>query len=147
MKVVLLKDVKNVGKENEIVEVSDGYAKNCLFKANLAVMLTPASQLNLDKKLATLERQEKENIAKANELKQKIENTTLTFSLKANKGVAFHTITNKTIIEELLAKNIKVTKYDFETQNNLGLGTSYVKIKLHKHVVANLKVVVTEQKN
>ena len=72
MKVILLQDVKNVGKKNQIVEVSDGYFRNYLSKKQLAVIATTTANKHLQKDLAELERNEADNISKANELKAKI---------------------------------------------------------------------------
>ena len=62
MKVILLQNVKNVGKKDEIVEVSDGYAQNFLFKKGLAIKYTAGSKNHLDKELQEREEKEQELI-------------------------------------------------------------------------------------
>ncbi|MDR0986034.1 MAG: 50S ribosomal protein L9 [Mycoplasmataceae bacterium] len=147
MKIILLKDVKNIGKTNDVVIVSDGYAKNYLIKNKLAVLYTQ----NADKKLAIdlkkLDEKEQANISNANQLKDKIEQVSLKFKLKTTNGNAFGSISYKKIIDELINKQIKIDKYMFDSSNEkmLGLGIHHLKINLYKNVFADLKVIVEEE--
>lgn len=146
MKVILLTDIKGVGKKNEIVDVSDGYAMNCLLKQNKAVVYSQKSLDVLNKQLDKQKQIYQETINEANLLKDKIEKIVLTFYLKANNGNAFGSVSNKMIIDELNKHDIKVDKFMLESNNALGLGIQKVSIKLHKDVIAKLTVQVFEEK-
>src|SRR5699024_4122899 len=98
MKVILLKDVKNQGKKGDIVNVSVGYARNFLFKNNLAKEATPGNLKALkaqQQKVDQLEEKEKENAIK---LKESLANLTVEMTAKAGEaGRLFGSITNKQV--------------------------------------------------
>jgi len=146
MKVILLKDVKNVGKKDQIVEVSDGYARNFLFRQNLAVV---ASTKSLDD-LKENQNQEKARLeaikAEAVELKKKMENITLSFSLKAGKeGKTFGSISTKQIGEALEHAGFKLDKRKILSDPLASLGMHKVKIELHKDVTVTINCAVKEE--
>ncbi|MDR0826091.1 MAG: 50S ribosomal protein L9 [Mycoplasmataceae bacterium] len=145
MQVILLKDVKGVGKQHDVVEVKDGYAKNFLLKNKLAVTYTSTAKVVLNKNLADLDEKEQEKVQQANALKDQIETVTLNFTLKVHNGNAFGTISFKQIIDELSNKfNIKIDKFMIEEKNkNISLGIHNILLKIYKHISANLKVIVT----
>lgn len=145
MKVILLEDVKKVGKKDEIVEVSQGYANNVLFKQNLAIELTKTSAKNLEHKKAQ-EHADFVKQTKANEvLKNKIENIELSFKLKQGaNGLPFGSISAKQILESLHEKNIKVDKHQILAKNINHFGYEQVDIVLQKDIVAKLKIHVEE---
>jgi large subunit ribosomal protein L9 len=146
MKVILLQNVKNVGKKDEIVEVSDGYAQNFLFKKGLAIKYTAGSKNHLDKELQEREEKEQELIKAANIEKEKIEKTKLTFKLKTGKeGKLFGSVSSKQIAQEFAKKDIKIDKKLINITHTIdSLGTHIVEINLHKKVVAKATVVVEE---
>ena len=144
MKIILLQDIKKVGKKNEIVECKDGYA-NFLITSGKAIKSTDKAQNVLNKQLADAQAAEDAAIAKANELKAKIETITLPFSLKTNHGLAFGSISSKQVLEKLEAEhNIKIDKYMLaDGMTTYGLGGHRVGIKLHKKVIAYLTLRIT----
>lgn len=144
MKIILLEDVVNLGKKNQIIEVNDGYAKNFLFKKKLAVAYTKSSlnKLNLD--LKHIEEEHELEVYEANLLKQKIENMNLNFKLHANHGKAFGTISVKQLIDEINKQEKIVTKYMFY-EKEWGLGPHNIEIHIIKEVTAILKINVLEQ--
>ena len=147
MKVILLSDVKNVGKKGEVKEVSDGYARNFLIRNRLAVEATKGSLNVLDKQNQAAADLEAQKVAEAKVLKEEIEKLTLVFKVKVGKeGRVFGTVSTKQITEELLKRyKIKVEKRKFVDTDNLAtLGYHNVKIELHKGVIATVKVQMIE---
>ena len=146
MKVILLKDVKNLGKKDEVIEVSDGYARNFLFRQNLAVIANTKSMVNL-KENQDNEKSRLESIKQdAIDLKTKMENVTLTFSLKSGKeGKTFGSISTKQIGESLDQLGFKIDKRKILSDPLASLGMHKVKIELHKDVVVTITVRINEE--
>ena len=146
MKVILLKDVKNLGKKDEVIEVSDGYARNFLFRQNLAVIANTKSMVNL-KENQDNEKSRLESIKQdAIDLKTKMENVTLTFSLKSGKeGKTFGSISTKQIGESLDQLGYKIDKRKILSDPLASLGMHKVKIELHKDVVVTITVRINEE--
>ena len=146
MKVILKKFVKNVGRVGDVVEVSDGYAKNFLFKQNLAVPAN-AENMNTNNQQKQAEARAKaEAKAEAIRIKGIIDGTSVTIKATIGKnGNLFGSITNKEISEELAKQNINVDKKKIVLDKTIKtLGTYKVVCKLYPEIVANLTVVVTE---
>lgn len=147
MKVILLKDVKKVGKANEVVDVSDGYARNFLFRQKLAVQVSEKSLdvLNQQKEEVALHQQEVKE--ESLQVKDKIEKITLEFTLKTgSEGRVFGSISTKQIADELEKKhNIKIDKRKIKSEALGELGTFNIEIELHKEVKATCKVIIKEQ--
>ena len=146
MKVILLKDVKNVRKKDEIVEVSDGYGRNYLLRNKLAVLASEkAMEILSDQKKQQqqfLEEKKQEAIA----LKEKIEKIVLTFQIKSGKdGKLFGSVSTVKICELMQKQyNIALDKRKFIDKENItSLGTYDLKIELFKDVIATVKVKVT----
>ena len=149
MEVILLADVKNVGKKNQTVNVSDGYANNFLFKKHLAVPVSKKSVEILETQ------QENARIAEENKKKEAIKlvdvlkNVTLEFDAKVGKDSRlFGSISLKQIEEELKNKhNIEIDKRKFIDKGPLdSLGFYKLKIELYKGVVGEVNVHIIERK-
>ena len=135
LKVILLEDVKKVGKKDAIVEVSDGYANNYLLKNKLAVSYTKKSKEVLDKELEERKIKEDTQVKEYNKIKDSLKNTTLKFKVKTgNDDKVFGKISTKQIADKLDKKNIKL-EHDLDT-----LGVHEVMISLHKQVNFKIKV-------
>jgi len=143
MKLILLQDIKNVGKANQEVDVKDGYA-GFLLNSGKAIKSSQQAKAILDKQLAADKAAYDAAVAKANQAKSQIENINLHFSLKTNNGHVFGSVTNKQIVEELAKHGINIDKKMLvEGNKTYGLGQYNVQIKLHKQVLANLVIRVT----
>lgn len=148
MKVILLEDVKKVGKKGEVVKVADGYGQNFLIKNKLAVLETDGSRRVLTKQKEQEEQLNLENKEKAEETKKALEEITLEFTLKTGKdGKAFGSISTKNIVQELREKHdIKVDKRKFINARPIGaLGYTKLKVELYKGVIATITVHLSEK--
>lgn len=143
MKVILLADVKKVGKKDQTVEVSDGYAQNYLFPRRLAVQVTKKSVEVLADQQEQARQIEAAKRAEAQELAAKLKDITVEFKVKTGKeGKLFGNISTKQIEEELL-KQFKITidKKKFIDKGPLNiLGYHHLKIELFKGVIGTINV-------
>lgn len=145
MKIILLEDVKNVGKKGQILDVADGYARNFLIRNRKAVEATAQSKAVLEEQNALKIQQEKEAVEKATELKAQLEKLTLVFSLKTgDNGRVFGSISGKQIEEELKKQyKISIDKRKILNSEPISsLGFTKIQIELHRSVVASLTIQV-----
>jgi large subunit ribosomal protein L9 len=142
MKVYLLKDVPKVGKAGEIVEVSDGFARNYLIKNGLAEIVTESliKKLESEKRLAKSKVEHQKT--KAEEIKRKIESIPeIVFEKASSKeGKIFGSVSSIEVMEELKKHGIHVEKQMIQMEHIKEIGTHNVKIKLYPGVEANLKI-------
>ena len=146
MVVILLKDVKGTGKAGDIVKVSDGYARNMLLPRGLAQLATDGNMRNLEKAKADAAEKKAQEKAKAEELKAKIENLTVTINTKAGEGGRlFGSITSKDIADALKAQHkVDVDKKKFALDSPIKQrGEFSVEVKLYPEISAKLSVKVT----
>ncbi|MFA5502959.1 MAG: 50S ribosomal protein L9 [Bacilli bacterium] len=149
MKVILLSDVKKVGKKGETVEVSIGYANNFLFPRKLAVMLTPRSEEILEKQIDDKNKEEELKKESANKIAEQLLKIVLEFKAKVGKdGKMFGSISFKQVEEELKNKhNILVDKRKIVDKLTIDqLGFFKLKIELYKGVHGTITVHVDEDK-
>ncbi|MFN4244565.1 MAG: 50S ribosomal protein L9 [Brevinematia bacterium] len=149
MKVILLKDVKNVGKVGEIKEVSDGYARNFLIKNKLALEATEGNIKFVRSQIKSLEKKNERKIENAQEAKKLIESISVTIRAKAGEnGRLFGSITSDDISEALKSEhNIDIDKKIIEIEEPIKtLGNHFVNVKLGMNINAKLKIVVEEGK-
>ena len=149
MKVILLKDVKNVGKKDQVVEVSQGYGANYLIRNGLAVMYTTGSKNVLNKQVQEREELDAKKRLEANEIAEKLKNITLEFySTSSKDGRMFGNISPKQIVEELNAKyGIELDKRKFVDKYPVNaFGFTRLKIEIYKGVIGTINVHVSEKK-
>ena len=147
MKVVLLQTVKGVGRALDTVDVSDGYAKNYLIPRKLAKVASNQVIAEASGQKSAIAFKKQTQKEEAIEIKNKIEETSLVFKLKAKNGKFFGSITSKEISEELSKKigtNIDKKKVELEDQIKTA-GVYKAQIKLYEGVIATAKVRVEEE--
>ena len=148
MKVILLQDVKKVGKKDQTVEVSDGYAMNFLFPRKLAVQLTKKSNEILGAQQEKARQDEADAVLEAQKLAKKLESITLEFKVKSGKdGRVFGSISYKQVEQELMAKHkIQIDKRRFVSEDIMNACGMYrLKIELHKGVIGIINVHLSEE--
>lgn len=148
MKVIMIKDLKKVGKKGEIVEVSDGYASNYIIPQGYGRKLTENSfhDYRREKELEALELERKAE--EARELAKRLETVTLEFQAAAGKnGQMIGTVSPKQIEEELRKKHgIVIDKRKFVDRYPCNaFGTTILRIELFKGVIGSVKVHITEK--
>ncbi len=148
MKVILTQDVKNQGKKGDVIEVSDGYARNMIIKKKLGVEATPKALNDLKLRKKNDEKVMAENLAQAKEFANEIAGWTIEVRIKTGEGGrAFGSVSSKEIAEAAktqYGKDIDKKKIVLEEPIK-NLGTYEVKIKLHPEVTATMKVHVSEK--
>ncbi len=149
MEIILLKDVKGIGKKGESKKVSDGYASNFLIPKGLAVKKTAESLDNLKKEQAAEAQKQEDLKNKALENKSKLESLVLEYKAKAQADHSMAgSISTKEIEKDLLAKyGIEIDKRKFIDKFPLNqFGYTNLKIELYKGVVATIRIHITEDK-
>lgn len=148
MKVILLQDVKSLGKKGDIVNVNDGYARNFILPKKMGVEATGKNlndlklQKNNEKKVA------QENLDAAKKLAAELAEGQVELSIKVGEGGrAFGSVSGKEIAEAVSDQmKLAVDKKKIQLKEPIkSLGTHIVKVKLHPEVTAELKVVVKEE--
>ncbi len=143
MKVLLIKDVKGLGKAGEIKNVKDGYARNFLLPKGFAKLATDEVIKAWQEEQKKKEEELKKEISKINELKEKIEKTTLIVKHKLGaNGQLYGAITNKEVANELLKKGIEIDKKHIEMKQIKSVGEYDVDVKLGHGIHATLKLIV-----
>lgn len=148
MKVILLEDVKSLGKKGEVVNVSDGYARNFIFKKNLGLEATPKALNDLKLQKQNDEKIAAENLENAKALAEELSGKSVTLSIKAGSdGRAFGSVSTK----EISAAAKEQLGYDLDKKKMhladpiKSVGSFTVPVKLHPKVTAELKVIVKEK--
>ena len=147
MKVILLQDVKSVGKKGEVVNASDGYARNFLFPKKLAQeandvnmhILNKKNEADRKKKLAEIEEAQKV----ANDLKDK---EVVIYAKSGDNGRLFGAITTKDISQEMEKQlNITIDKKKIVVNTIKTMGSYDVEVKLYPEISTKIKVIIKEQ--
>ena len=148
MQVILKSDVKGQGKKDQLIKVSDGYARNYLFPRGLAVEATKENLAEMANKNQSAEFQKQEEMKRAEELKEKLSNIKIEIKAKVGEnGRLFGSVTSKEIADILLEKyKIKIDKKKIALEDGIkALGVTKIPVKLHTGVTAELVVTVTQE--
>jgi len=146
MKVVLKSDVKGQGKKGQIINVSDGYARNFLFPKGLAAPADAKAENELKNQIASQEYKAKVDLENAKEMKEKLEKIEVHAKASAGAdGKIYGSITNAHVSELLASQHgIKIDKRKISLDTVKNFGTFHADIKLSSGISAELKVVVEQ---
>lgn len=148
MEVILLEDVKTLGKKGQIVKINDGYARNYVLPKKLGLEATAKNLNDLKLQKARQAKEEAQELADAKALAVKIEEKAVTVSMKIGEGGrTFGAISTKEIAAEAKQQlGLDIDKKKMKLDEPIKtLGTHDVAVKLHKDVTATLKVKVIEK--
>lgn len=143
MKIILLQDVKNLGKKGEVKEVAEGYARNFLFARKLAEVATQSGVKNVE--IAKKQQIEKDQIdlQKTQELAEQLEGKAITIFAKDKDGKLFGSVQAKSIVKELEKENIFISEKSVVLENPIKeLGEYEVKIELDHKIEAMISVII-----
>ena len=146
MKVVLLQDVKSIGKKDQIVNVSDGYARNFLLPRKLAKEATAAAMSDVKAKESARAHHKQEEIKAANELKAMLNGKEVTIKAKAGKeGKLFGAVTSKDVAAAIKAQHkIEIDKKKIVMKDIKTFSRVDVEIKIYPEIQAKITVNVEE---
>lgn len=149
MKIILLEDVKSLGKKGQVVEVADGYARNAIIPKKLGVEATGKNMNDLKLQKANEAKIAKEQLEEAQEFAKNMENDKVVLTIKAGEGGrAFGSVSSKEIAQAYKDQCGKeVDKKKLQMKESLrAFGTYDIPVKLHPKVTGSLKVQVIEAK-
>ena len=147
MKVILNQDVKGQGKKGQLVEVSDGYARNFLLPKKLAKEATKENINIMQGQNDSIEYRKKKELEEAQAIAEKMKEIIVNLKAKAGEnGKLFGSITSKDVSEALtMQHHIKIDKKKFVLPDGIKmLGVTTVDVKLHQGVVGKVKVSVEQ---
>ncbi len=145
MEIILLQDVKALGKKGEIVKVSDGYARNFILPKKLGLEATKQNLYDLNTQKAAEEKRQKEILEEAKSFGRKLEELTINLSIKAGEGgKTFGSVSTKEITEAAKKQfHLDIDKKKLVLNDPIKhAGTYTIPVKLHPQVTAELKVKV-----
>ena len=148
MKVILLEDVKSLGKKGEVVNVNDGYARNLLFKKNLGIEATKQNLNDLKLQKQNNDKLEAERLEEAKKLAKELEEKEVVLAIKTGSdGRVFGSVSTKEIAEAAKEQlGYELDKKKMHVKDAIkSIGTFHVPVKLHPKVTVELKVVVKEK--
>ncbi len=147
MKVILKEDIKGTGKRGDVIEVSDGYARNFLIKKGLAEAATPAAINEMKQKKTSEDFHKAENVKALKELAAQISGTGLTLAIRAGEnGKTFGSVTTQHIASALAELGFDVDKKKVLLKDPIkSVGTYDVEVRLMEGVLSKIKVNVVAQ--
>lgn len=149
MKIILLQDVKSVGKKGEIIEANDGYARNFLLPKKLGVEANSKNLNDLKLQNANKEKVAAEQLADAKAFAKELESKEIIVHIKGGEGGrTFGSVSSKEIAQAFKTQcGVDIDKKKIQLDEAIkSFGVYDVKVKLHPQVTGSLKVKVQEQK-
>ncbi|MDR2166830.1 MAG: 50S ribosomal protein L9 [Clostridiales bacterium] len=145
MKVILLQDVKGVGKKDQVLEAADGYVRNFLFPRKLAIEATKSNLAALEKKQQGVANQKAKELDEARRLKEILEGKTITLALKTGGGERlFGSVTNKEVAAALLQEGVDIDRKKINIPEAIRtLGEHKAEVRLHTDVLAVVNLEIT----
>ena len=145
MEIILIKDVENLVYANDIVTVRPGYANNYLIPQGFAKAATASAKKILAENLRQRAHKDAKILADAQALAATLENLNLTFTVKAEEGRIFGSITSADVAEALAAKGVEVDKKNITVEGIKTVGEYKVAVKLHREVKAEVAITVVAE--
>lgn len=148
MKVILIEDVKGLGKAGDMVNAKPGYTRNFLLPRKMALLATPENIKDWKEDQKKKAEIKAENLQLANELKEKLDKVSITLTMKAGEdGKLFGSITNGEIADKLnKQENLEIDKKKVELKENIkSLGEYEVPVRVYPEIRANIKVKVVKE--
>lgn len=146
MKVILTQDVKSLGKKGDLVNASDGYARNFLFPKGLAVEANASAMNEFNNRENAKKFHKAEELKAANELAAKLEGKTFKLKAKAGaNGKLFGSVTSKDVAKQIKADiNVDIDKRKIVMEDMKAFGTVQAEIKVYQGISAKVFVQVSE---
>jgi large subunit ribosomal protein L9 len=152
MKIILLKDIQDLGKVNEIKEVADGYARNFLIPKNLVILANQKEIEKLEQKKKMKEIDKKKEIEKAKEFRKQLEKIKVEIMVRQThhkktdeKEKLFGLIGPKEIVEALAKQGLKVDEKQIEMKPIKEVGEYLIKVKLAEEIEGEVKIMVRSE--
>ena len=147
MELILQKDVDRLGKAYDLVKVKDGYAFNYLLPQKLAVPATEGKKKRIEADKKAYDKKEGNRLKSAQDLVTKLEEVSITISVKVDEvDHMYGSVTSQVIAEKLAAEGFKVNKKDVRLEHPIHeLGVFAVKVHVHGELEANVKVWVVKE--
>ena len=147
MKVILLTDVKSLGKKGDLVEVADSYARNFLIPKKLVAEATKTAINERNQRIASEERKKAEEKAAALAMCEKLNGATVTVPVKCNEGRMYGSVTNADVAKAIEALGYTIDKKKITLTSNIkNIGVYSAEVWCYKETVAKISVnVVAEQ--
>lgn len=147
MKVILLKDIKGTGKKDQIIEASDGFARNYLIPRKLAVEATATNLNAVQNQKAAVDHKKQQEKQQAQELAKKLEGVEITIHVRAGeKGRLFGKVTNQEIADALNEQfSLEIDRRKISVGTIKEVGPAEAEIKLYPEVAATLKLNIVAQ--
>ncbi len=148
MRVILLKDIENIGKKYEIKDIKDGYARNFLIPKGLVKLATEEALKWLEVQKEIAEKKAEEGLKKVEEIVSKIDGVEVMISVKiGEKEQLFEKITTQKISEKLKELGFEIKLVQLELEKPLDeLGEFPLKVKFEHNLEAEIRVIITEEK-
>lgn len=147
MKIILLQDVKNLGKKGDLVETNDGYARNFIIPKKLGVEASPKNLNDLRQQKLNEEKKQAEILAEAESMAAALKGKVVNLSIRVGKeGKVFGQISTKEIADETKKQlGIEIDKKKIISDAIKAAGNYQIQVKLHPKVVGELSVEVKEE--